>query len=70
MAKETNATLWIKDGKYGITLYEPIYMKDPGEVKVLKKIKLPLPMTSNKFNEFIKSDEGSSWAKKEFEKVV
>ncbi len=70
MAKETNATLWIKDGNFGITLYEPIYLSDPGVVKVLNKVELPRPMTSNKFNEFIKSDEGLRWAKKQFEKVV
>jgi len=65
--KNEYAVLWRNGEEYGITLHLPIAMitKEEGAKSGYKKIDdilLPEPMTSNQFNNYIRTDEGKAWA--------
>lgn len=68
MKKTNEATIWRDmDNKLGLTLNKPFY---PEVKEVVGKPELPEPMTSYKFNEWIKTDIGKEWAKKELMKYI
>ncbi len=65
--KAEKATIWHDDSKkLTITLDEPIWPED--NITVVAKPELPFSMTSTRWNEWIRSEEGKNWAKVELKK--
>ena len=65
-SKKKYAIMSKRDEQYTITLYLPTLMILPEAEEIksgyekIKEVELPEPMTSNQFNEFIRSKEGRS----------
>jgi len=74
--KHSTAVLWKQGEQYGITLHLPVLQlstktgTSSSGHEFIKNVDLPRPMTSNQFNTFIISEEGTKWAHNIFGPVM